>query len=100
MCSIKFHKVDYLSNFDKKGINIWTKFQFLLSFQDLDAINALMRTEVERKSNVGKRLLDDLSTDANEHPPTAKRVLLMPPTAGGVNQKLGLIVHERTGSGE
>merc|ERR1711997_24714 len=68
--------------------------------KDLDAINALMRTEVERKSTVGKRLLDDLSADANEQPPTAKRVLLMPPTAGGVNQKLGLIVHERTGSGE
>merc|ERR1719219_563116 len=67
--------------------------------KDLDAINALMRTEVERKSNVGKRLLDDLSADANEPPPAAKRVLLMPPTAGGVNQKLGLIVHERTGSG-
>ena len=69
-------------------------------FQDLDKINALMQKEVERKSNVGKRLLDDLSTEATEQPPTAKRVLLMPPNAGGVNQKLGLIVHERTGSGE
>ena len=51
-------------------------------------------------SSVGKRLLDDLSADANEPLPAAKRVLLMPPTAGGVNQKLGLIVQERTGTGE
>ena len=77
----------------------WTLPYFDL--QDLDKINALMRDEVERKSNVGKRLLtDDSNSDPNEQPPTAKRMLLLPPTAGGVNQKLGLIVHERTGSGE
>lgn len=71
--------------------------------KDLDAINALMRTEVERKSNVGKRLLtvDSNMTDSKmEQPPPAKRMLLLPPTAGGVNQKLGLIVQERLGSGE
>ena len=68
--------------------------------QDLDAINALMRTEVERKSNVGKRLLTDESIMTDREQPPAKRMLLLPPTAGGVNQKLGLIVQERLGSGE
>ena len=56
-----------------------------------------MRSEVERKSNVGKRLLtDDTPEESAPAEPSAKRMLLLPPTAGGVNQKLGLIVQERT----
>ena len=60
-----------------------------------------MRDQAANKSNVGKRLLtDDAMSDPNEQPQPAKRMLLLPPTAGGVNQKLGLIVQERTGAGE
>lgn len=61
----------------------------------MDAINAWMRTEHERKSNVGKRLLTDDNND--EEPTSAKRMLLLPSGAAGgvVNQKLGLIVQER-----
>ena len=66
-------------------------------FQDLDAINKLMRTEVERKSSVGKRLLSD-DTQIVDSEPMAKRMLVMAPN---VPQKLGLIVAERaTGSSE
>lgn len=70
--------------------------------KDLDAINAWMRTEHERKSNIGKRLLSD-DNDGDE-PPSTKRMLLLPTAGsgaqGGVNQKLGLIVQERAGSNE
>lgn len=73
--------------------------------KDLDAINAWMRTEHERKTNIGKRLLSDENDE--DEPPSTKRMLLLPPSAstsatnpGGVNQKLGLIVQERTGSNE
>lgn len=55
------------------------------------AINALMRTEVERKSNVGKRLLTD---DQPSDEPPAKMQLIMP--SGAVNARLGLIIGDRT----
>ena len=56
-----------------------------------------MRSESERKSNIGKRLLSDESGNA-EGEPTAKRMLLLNPGTGAVNQKLGLIVQQRANS--
>ena len=56
-----------------------TYYIFLFYFKDLAAINELMRTEVQRKSKVGKRLLtDDHGNEETLEPPPAKMQLILP----------------------
>nr|ALB00261.1 retinoblastoma protein [Tigriopus japonicus] len=70
--------------------------------KDLAKINALMRTEVEKKTTVGKRLLTDSSLSS----PSSAMILIKegePPMkmqilggSGAVNAKLGLILNDRS----
>lgn len=74
--------------------------------KDLAAINALMRTEVERKSRVGKRLLADESestvqtfviqqpANATEEPPVKMQIISQ--GSGALNAKLGMVLGDRT----
>jgi hypothetical protein len=62
-------------------------------FQDLAAINALMRIEVERKSNVGKRLLTDGDDLSDPVPPKVQILTALP--GQKVNTKLGQIIANR-----
>jgi retinoblastoma-like protein 1 len=65
--------------------------------KDLKAINDLMRTEGERKTAIGKRLLsDEASFVLEDEPPT--KLQLVAAAAGAVNAKLGLVLGDRAQS--
>jgi len=68
--------------------------------KDLAAINEWMRTEVQRKSRVGKRLLtDDQGSEENsEVQPPAKMQLIQLPiggATGAMNARLSLVMADR-----
>ena len=68
------------------------------TFQDLAAINEMMRREVQPKSKVGKRLLADDQDTLNDpnaeqtSEPPAKMQLIMP---GAMNARLSLVMTDR-----
>ena len=83
----------YCQNFQLYLCHLSTK-NWTFSLQDLAAINALMRIEVERKSSgVGKRLLADDVIDLSSAPPPTKVQIITP--SQKVNTKLELIIGNR-----